>query len=237
MSWFHEVNASWGTAGFVVRRGEDTSGFVVYGPNEHLPRASDFPVGPLDDGAVLLAHVAGDGRTRRRLLVRMLRDLKHRGVVRVEAIASDHETSHHAPTQLLVESGWRPIRRGWHRGSPYTLVRTDLGSAVEVGELARGLVDRVKLPNLKAPNPRPGPSSARLTPRTGTPRASRRVAAQRASGVASRRHDCRLYGGGALGGCGAHLDNLAGRFPDSRRRGGCAWCSLRGEVQVEADGQ
>ncbi len=165
--WFHEVNASWGTSGFVVRRGEDTSGFVVYGPNEHLPRASDFPVGPLDDGAVLLAHVAGDGRTRRRLLVRMLRDLKHRGVVRVEAIASDHETSHHAPTQLLVESGWRPIRRGWHRGSPYTLVRTDLGSAVEVGELARGLVDRVKLPNLKAPNPAPGSLVSATDPQNG----------------------------------------------------------------------
>ena len=154
--WFSEVNAGWGTAGFVVRRGDDASGFVVYGPNDRLPRAGTYPLGPLGESAVLLAYVAGDVRTRRRLLVRMLRDLKHRGVVRVEAIASDRGSSHHVPTQFLLESGWKPVRRGWHRGSPYTLARTDLGSAVEVGELARGLVGRVKLPHLKAPNPAPG---------------------------------------------------------------------------------
>ena len=37
--WFREVNAGWGTAGFFVRRGDDTSGFVIYGPKERLPRA------------------------------------------------------------------------------------------------------------------------------------------------------------------------------------------------------
>lgn len=154
--WFREVTAGWGTAGFVVRRGGDSSGFVVYGTTEHLPHARTYPVGPLGEDAVLLACVTGDARTRRRLLVRMLRDLKHRGVVRVEAIASDREAANHVPTPFLLESGWKPVRRGWHRGSPYTLARTDLGSAVEVGELARGLVGRVKLPHLKAPKPAPG---------------------------------------------------------------------------------
>jgi hypothetical protein len=156
VDWFREANAGWGTAGFFVRRGGGTSGFVVYGPTERLPHAVAYPVGPLGEDAVLLAYVAGDARTRRRLLVRMLRDLKHRGVVRVEAIASDRGASHHVPTSFLLESGWKPVRRGWRRGSPFTLVRTDLGSAVEVGELARGLVGRVKLPKLKAPNPAPG---------------------------------------------------------------------------------
>lgn len=154
--WFREVNAGWGTAGFAVRRGDDTSGFVVYGPTGRLPRAGAYPVGPLGEDAVLLAYVAGDARTRRRLLVRMLRDLKQRGVARVEAVASDREAPHHAPTRFLLESGWKPVRRGWYRGSPYTLARTDLGSAVEVGDLARGLVGRVKLPHLKAPKPAPG---------------------------------------------------------------------------------
>jgi hypothetical protein len=165
--WFREANAGWGTAGYFVRRGDDTSGFVVYGPRERLPRAGAYPLGPLDEDAVLLAYVAGDGRVRRRLLVRMLRDLKHRGVERVEAIASDREASHHAPTQFLLESGWKPVRRGQHRGSPYTLVRIDLGSAVEVGELARSLVGRVKLPHLKAPNPAPGALSRAAKPQEG----------------------------------------------------------------------
>jgi hypothetical protein len=155
--WLRELNARWGTAGFVVRRGDEPLGFVVYGPREYLPHAGAYPVGPLAEDAVLLAYVAGDVRTRRRLLVRMLRDLRHRGVGRVEAIASDGGQRHHVPTPFLLESGWRPVRRGWHGGSLYTLVRTDLGNAVEVGGLARGLVGRVKkLPGLKSPTPAPG---------------------------------------------------------------------------------
>ncbi len=154
--WFRELHASWGPTGFVARRGEEALGFVVYAPEEHLPHAGAYPVGPLDEDAVLLAYVAGEARTRRRLLVRMLRDLKHRGVGKVESVASDSGERHHVPTRVLLESGWRPVRRGWYGGSSYTLARTDLGSAVEVGELARGLIGRVKLPGLKSPNPAPG---------------------------------------------------------------------------------
>jgi hypothetical protein len=105
---------------------------------------------------VLLAYVGGDPRTRRRLLVRMLRDLRQRGASRAEAIASDSGLPHHVPTPVLLESGWRPIRRAPYRRSHYTLVRTDLGSAVEVGEMARALIGRVKLPGLKKSVPAPG---------------------------------------------------------------------------------
>jgi hypothetical protein len=45
------------------------------------------------------------------------------------------------------------VRRASYRRSYYTLVHIDLKSAVEVGELARALVGRVKLPGLKAPLP------------------------------------------------------------------------------------
>jgi hypothetical protein len=141
---------------FVVRRGEETLGFVVYGPSGHLPRAGRYPLGPLDEEAVLLAYVDGDPRTRRRLLVRMLRDLRQRGASRAEAIASDSGLPYHVPTPVLLESGWRPIRRAPYRRSYYTLVRTDLGSAVEVGEMARALIGRVKLPGLKKSVPAPG---------------------------------------------------------------------------------
>jgi hypothetical protein len=151
--WFRELNGSWGTAGFVVRRGDEVQGFVVYGPPERLPRAARYPLGPIDDEAVLLAYAGGDARTRRRLLVRMLRDLRQRGVGQVEAIASDRGVSHHVPTSFLLESGWRPVRRASYRMSYYTLAHIDLKSAVEVGELARALVGRVKIPGLKAPVP------------------------------------------------------------------------------------
>jgi len=151
--WFREVNDLWGTAGFVIRRGGEVQGFVVYGPPERLPRAARYPLGPIDEEAVLLAYAGGDVRTRRRLLVRMLRDLRQRGVGRVEAIASDRGVSNHVPTSFLLESGWRPVRRAPYRMSYYTLAHIDLKSAVEVGELARALVGRVKLPGLKSPVP------------------------------------------------------------------------------------
>ncbi|HZC19778.1 MAG TPA: hypothetical protein VE225_08700, partial [Rubrobacteraceae bacterium] len=68
--WFAEVSASWGSAGLVMRRGEEVLGFAVYAPQEYLPRARRYPVGPLGEDAALLAYLKGDARTRRHLLVR-----------------------------------------------------------------------------------------------------------------------------------------------------------------------
>jgi hypothetical protein len=150
--WFREMEECWGTAGFALSRGEEVQGFVVYGPPERFPRARGYSLGPFADDAAMLAYVGGDVRTRRRLLVRMLRELRLRGVGTVEAVASDRERPHHVPTEFMLQSGWRPVRRA--PLGRYTLVRTELGSAVEVGELARSLVGKVRLPSLKrVPNP------------------------------------------------------------------------------------
>ena len=149
--WMREVVDSWGTAGFVKRRGDEVLGFAVYGPQRYLPRAGRYPVGPLSEDAALLAYLEGDVRTCRHLLVRVMRDLKLRGFGGIEAVASDLGLPRHVSTRFLSESGWKPVRRGWRTGFPYTLMRADFGSVVEVGELARGLMGRVKLPVLKAP--------------------------------------------------------------------------------------
>lgn len=151
--WYAEVSEAWGTAGFAVRRGEDVLGFAVYGPPAYLPRAGRYPVGPVGEDAALLAYLEGDGRTRRRLLVRVMRDLKLRGFGGVEAVGSDSGLSRHVPTRFLLESGWKPVRRGWRAGRAYTLARADFGNTVEVGELARGLMGRMKLPVMKSPAP------------------------------------------------------------------------------------
>jgi hypothetical protein len=150
--WFQELNDRWGTAGFAVRRGGEVQGFVIYAPPEHLASAARYPLA-VDEEAVLLAYAGGDTRTRRRLLVRMLRDLRQRGVGRVQAIASDRGVSNHVPTSFLLESGWQPLHRAPYRSSYYTLAHIDLKSAVEVGELARSLVGRVKLPGIQSPVP------------------------------------------------------------------------------------
>jgi hypothetical protein len=125
----------------------------VYGPQRCLPRTARYSVGPLGEDAALLAYLRGDSHTRRHLLVRVMRDLKLRGFGGVEAIASDLGLPRHVPTRFLSESGWKPVCRGLYTGSPYTLMRADFGSIVEVGELARGLMGRVKLPVLGTPAP------------------------------------------------------------------------------------
>lgn len=152
--WLREVLSSWGPAGFVMRRGEEVLGFAMYGPREYLSRAGRYPVGPLGEDAALLAYLEGEPRTRRHLLVRVMRDLRLRGFGGVEAISSDLGLAWHVPTRFLSQSGWKPLRRGWLAGCAYTLMRADFGSTVEVGELARAFVGRVKLPILnKAPAP------------------------------------------------------------------------------------
>ena len=150
--WFHELNDHWGAAGLALRRGGEVQGFVVYALPEYLQGVVRYPLA-LDDEAVVLAYVGGDTRTRRRLLVRMLRDLRHRGFGKVQAIASDRGLSNHVPTSFLLESGWQPLHRAPYRMSYYTLVNIDLKSAVEVGQLARTLVGRVKLPGIQSPVP------------------------------------------------------------------------------------
>lgn len=171
--WFQEVNSLWGTAGFAVRRGEEFLGYAVYGPAERLPCAGRYPPGSDGGDAALLAYVCGHERVRRHLIVRSLRDLRSRGIRGLEAIACDREHPHHASTRFLLESGWRPVGRCYRAGGPYTRARVDLGSAAEVGEIARGLIDRVKLPRFGTPAPAPsGMSSlsrARMVPRQPEP--------------------------------------------------------------------
>ena len=154
--WFGEVGDCWGNAGSLMLRGGEALGFVVYAPRKHLPRAGKYPLGPSSEEDVLLAYIAGDSRTRRHLLVRMLKDLRHRGVGRVESVSSDFGMPGHVPTKFLLESGWKPVDHFWQRGTPYTLARVEMGSTVEVGELARSLMGRVKLPAFKGPHPAPG---------------------------------------------------------------------------------
>jgi hypothetical protein len=159
--WFGKLLDSWGSAGFVKRRGDEVLGFAMYGPQRCIPRAGRYPVGALGEDAALLAYMEGDPRTCRHLLVCVMRDLRLRGFSGVEAIASDLGLPRHLPTRFLSESGWKNVCRCWYEGFPYTLMRADFGSTVEVGEMARGLMGRVKLPAvLKAPTPQGTPASA-----------------------------------------------------------------------------
>ncbi len=154
--WLRRTENSWGPAGLAMRRGEEVLGFVVFGPAEFLPRAERLSGEPFDGNTVVMACVNGDRRVKKHLLVRMLKELRQRGIAGVEAVASNFETSRHVSTRFLLENGWRPVRRVRSPGRSYTLMRTDLGNTVEVGELARGIIGRVKLPKLKSAPPVPG---------------------------------------------------------------------------------
>lgn len=167
--WYEEVSDAWGTAGLVMKRGDEVMGFAVYGPQGYLPRADRYPLGPLGPDAALLAYLEGDPRSRKHLLVRVARDLRLRGFGGVEAIGSDLGRSRHIPTRFLLENGWEPVRRGFRLGLPYTLARADFGNTVQIGARARGFMERVKLPVLGgAPSPVTlsphGPDGARMSP-------------------------------------------------------------------------
>lgn len=153
--WFREVEERWGSPGLVMRRGPEILGYAIYAPAEHLPRAMKFPVGPVSRDAVVLAYASGDARVRKHLLVRVLREMRLRGAGTVEALGSDAGLAqHHLTTGHLVESGWEPVVRGRYRGLSYTLTRLELGNAIEVGDLARDLLGRVKMPSFgRSPAP------------------------------------------------------------------------------------
>lgn len=150
--WLSLVENDWGPAGLVMRRGDEVLGFVVFAPLEFLSRAQRISGELSDENTVLLACASGDRRTRKHLLVRMLKELRHRGVTKVEAIADDFGSPWHVSTGFMLENGWKAVRRVRR----YTLMRADLGSAVEVGELARDIIGRVRIPQLKSIPPAPG---------------------------------------------------------------------------------
>lgn len=154
-AWFREAEGRWG-CGLAMRRNSELLGFALYGPPEYLPRAAHCSVGAPDPETPLLAYVDGDLRTRRHILLRLLKEMRQRGVAGVEAVSSDIGHPSHPSTDFLLAGGWQPVRRGWSRGRPYTLMRADLGSVIEVGELARGLIGKVRLPKLKPASPAPG---------------------------------------------------------------------------------
>lgn len=154
--WLRWMEDSWGPAGLTMRRGEEMLGFAVYGPIECFPRADRFSAEQHRENTILLAYLDGDRRAKKHLIVRMLKELRYRGGSSVEALASDFGCSHHVPTRFLLENGWQPMRRVRYAGRSYTVMRADLGSVVEVGELARGIIGRVKLPKLKNTPPVPG---------------------------------------------------------------------------------
>lgn len=154
--WLRQVKSSWGPAGYAMRRGNEVLGTVIFGPAKFLTRVERLTGEPSSEDTVMMACITGDRRVKKHLLVRMLKDLRQRGVTVVEAIAEDFGAPRHASTHFLLENGWRPVRRIRHYGRPYTLMRTDLGNAVEVGELARDFLGRVRLPKLKNASPVPG---------------------------------------------------------------------------------
>ena len=147
--WHEAVRESWGPPGFVMRRSGAVTGFALYAPPQYLPRCESYPAAPVDPGSIFLADLRGDRRTRRHLLVRTLRDLRGRSYGSVEAMAGIVPLAYHPGVRFLEDNGWRVVR--WY--GLYALMRVDLGS-LEVSELARELLERVRFPSFtRSPSP------------------------------------------------------------------------------------
>lgn len=165
--WMLQVEDLWGPAGLAMRRGDEVLGTTLFGPPDFFPRAERFFRRSSAENNVFLAYVGGDRRSRKHLLVQMLKELRQRGVEGVEAIAGGSGAFPHISERFLLDNGWRPVHRVRYLGRTYTLMRTDLGSVVEVGELARDIIGRVKLPGLKNTPPVPGGACIQVEPPSG----------------------------------------------------------------------
>lgn len=154
--WVGEARREWGSCGHCMRRGDEVMGFSLYCDRGRLPHFERYPFGDSGGNGAVLACVAGDARTEKRLVVRMIRDLRLRGVSSVRAIASDGGRPNHASTGSLIQMGWQPQQRSLYLGRFYTLFGLELGNTVEAGELARALlgqVGQVRLPQLRPAAP------------------------------------------------------------------------------------
>ncbi|MGF1473655.1 MAG: hypothetical protein ACFB50_18180 [Rubrobacteraceae bacterium] len=165
--WALQVEDLWGPAGLVMRRGKRVLGTAIFGPPAFFPRAERLFTRSFTENLVFLAYVGGDQRNRKHLLVRALKELRQREVAAVEAIAGSPGVSLHIPEHFLLENGWRPVRKVWLSGRAYTLMRTDLSNALEVGGLARDIIGRVKLPKLGSDAPVPGGACVQVEPSSG----------------------------------------------------------------------
>ncbi|WP_119069173.1 hypothetical protein [Rubrobacter indicoceani] len=153
--WVDRVRREWGSCGLYASRGEEVLGFCFFAPPRYLEKFREYPFdseawGP---GRVVLACSAGDARTEKRIILRMLRDFKLRGVSGVSVAASDGGRQHHVCTRSLNQMGWKPVRRTLHLGRFYTLFELELGDVVEAGEFARALIGQVRLPHLRRSSP------------------------------------------------------------------------------------
>lgn len=157
-----ELLGEWGRAGFVMRNGGRISGCIVYAPASYLPLALRYPLSSLRREDVLMAHLSGDRRSKKHLLVRALRDLRLRGIGSLGAIASDLGLFHHPSSVFLFGNGFRPVEYVFYRGFPYTLARAELANTVGIDGLARGLISRVRIPPLKSPAPLPEPPASNV---------------------------------------------------------------------------
>ncbi|MGI8649655.1 MAG: hypothetical protein ACR2KW_04640 [Rubrobacter sp.] len=154
--WVGEVRREWGSCGFCLCRGDEVLGFLVYAPRGYLPQFAWYPFEGGRERDVVLACVTGDVRTEKRLIVRMIRDCRLRGVSSVRAIASDGGRMYHASTCDLLRMGWEPVERSLYLGRFYTLFNLELCNTVEAGEFARiliGQVGQVRLPQLRPASP------------------------------------------------------------------------------------
>lgn len=159
--WLSGILEEYGHAGLVSRRGEKVLGFCVFGPRKFFPRAELMSL-KFSYAAVFLAGITGDRRTKKHLLVRTFKEIRDLGTNTIEAAASDIPKRGSVSTGFLVENGWRPVDHTYHRGRTYTLMRAELGSTVEIGELARDIIGRVKLPRLKDATPEPSTLSTNI---------------------------------------------------------------------------
>jgi GNAT superfamily N-acetyltransferase len=117
-AWLSATMLDWGSCGKIVHVDRVPAGYAMYAPPAAVPRAAEFPTGPVGHDAVLLTAVAvqpefaGSG-IGRMLVQAVAKDLTRRGVRAIEAFGDAQptpETHCVVPAAFLTALGFKTVR-------------------------------------------------------------------------------------------------------------------------------
>ena len=146
--WAAGVEGRFGAWGLLYREDDRTIGLLQYAPADDFPFARRLPAGPPSRDAVLVtcALVAPDAGpwVLQRLLLAVAGEARDRGLIALEAFATDVERPDAAhlvplPRADLEEVGFTSLREA----GPVALLRLDLRGLITVPAQEEGLLERV----------------------------------------------------------------------------------------------
>lgn len=145
-AWVSNVLLEWGSCGRILYVDNVPAGYAIYAPPAAVPRAGNFPTGPVSADAVLLTalRISSEfehGGLGRVLVQNVAKDLTRRGVKAIEAFGDLQENAGGCviPAGFLQQVGFKTVREHpkWPR------MRLELRTAISWKEDVEAALERL----------------------------------------------------------------------------------------------